>query len=45
VIRTRGGNVRPVVPRGPQDGQPQVLWLHGRYRSYSEYRTTVDYMR
>jgi BNR repeat-containing family member len=37
-------SVRPVVPRGPA-GPVKVLWLRGRYRSYTTYRTSVAYRR
>jgi hypothetical protein len=46
VIRTPGvNNVRPVVPRGPGDGPIRLLWLHGDYRSYTRYRTLVQFER
>ncbi|MBV9167372.1 MAG: BNR-4 repeat-containing protein [Solirubrobacterales bacterium] len=38
-------NVRPVVPRGWDRGPMHLLWLHGDYGSYSQYRTWVDYLR
>jgi hypothetical protein len=37
-------SVRPVVPRGP-DGPVKLLWLRGRYGSYTTYRTSVAYRR
>jgi len=33
-------NVRPVTPRG-ETGHYTVLWMHGRYRRYTEYVTTI----
>lgn len=44
VERGRTDAVRPVVPHGP-DGPVKLLWLHGRYRSYTTYRTSVAYLR
>jgi hypothetical protein len=38
-------NVRPVVPRGWDRGPMSLLWLHGDYGSYSQYRTSVNYLR
>jgi hypothetical protein len=38
-------NVRPVVPRGWDHGPMSLLWLHGDYGSYSDYHTSVDYLR
>ena len=35
-------NVRPVVPRG--GGPMQLLWLHGDYRTYTTYRTSIAFM-
>jgi hypothetical protein len=40
----RADSVRPVVPRGPA-GPVALLWLSGRYRSYTTYRTSVAYRR
>jgi hypothetical protein len=36
-------NIRPVVVRNPSPGGPTVLWLNinGRYRHYTDYRTSV----
>jgi hypothetical protein len=46
VVRTPGtDNVRPVVPRGSDGGPISLLWLHGRYGSYTDYRTSVGYLR
>jgi hypothetical protein len=47
VVVPAGGtdNVRPVVPRGHSRGAMSLLWLHGNYGSYSQYRTSVDYIR
>jgi hypothetical protein len=36
-------NVRPVVPRGWDDGPMSLLWLRGNYGSYSLYRTSIVY--
>jgi hypothetical protein len=45
VARGRGaGAVRPVVPHG-SGGPLKLLWLRGRYGSYSAYRTSVTYLR
>jgi len=38
-------NVRPVVPRGRSRGPMSLLWLRGRYGSYTQYHTSVDYLR
>jgi len=38
-------NVRPVVPRGWSHGPMGVLWLRGRYRSYTTYGTSIAYLR
>jgi BNR repeat-containing family member len=46
VVRTPGtANLRPVVPRGGGAGLVKVTWLHGHYGSYSNYRTSVAYLR
>ncbi len=46
VVRTPGvNNVRPVVPRGPDGGSIKLLWLHGDYRSYTTYMTSIDFLR
>jgi hypothetical protein len=46
VARTRGSdNVRPVVPRGAGRGPIDLLWLHGRYRGYRDYRTSLAFLR
>jgi hypothetical protein len=47
VVVPAGGtdNVRPVVPRGHDRGAMSLLWLRGDYGSYSQYRTSVDYIR
>jgi hypothetical protein len=46
VVRTPGENdVRPVVPRGPANGPIKLLWLHGDYRSYTTYRTSIEFER
>jgi hypothetical protein len=37
-------SVRPVVPHGPA-GPVKLLWLRGRYGSYTMYRTSVAYLR
>jgi hypothetical protein len=33
-------NVRPVTPRG-ETGRDSVVWMRGRYRSYTTYMTTI----
>lgn len=38
-------NVRPIVPRGWDRGPMSLLWLHGHYGTYTDYRTSVDYLR
>ncbi len=38
-------NVRPVVPRGWDHGPMSLLWLHGHYGSYTDYHTSIDYLR
>jgi hypothetical protein len=47
VVVPAGGtdNVRPVVPRGWDHGAMRLLWLRGNYGSYSEYRTSIAYLR
>jgi hypothetical protein len=47
VVVPAGGtdNVRPVVPRGYDQGPMSLLWLHGHYGDYTRYRTSVDYLR
>jgi len=37
---SRENNVRPVTPRGETDHYT-VLWMHGRYRRYTQYMTTI----
>jgi BNR repeat-containing family member len=45
VVRTRGAdNVRPIVPRGSDGGPMSVLWLHGHYRGYRRYRTSISFL-
>ncbi len=38
-------NVRPVVPRGWDHGPMSLLWLRGHYGDYTNYRTSIDYLR
>jgi BNR repeat-containing family member len=38
-------NVRPVVPRGWDHGPMSLLWLRGNYGSYTQYRTSIAYLR
>jgi hypothetical protein len=38
-------NVRPVVPRGWSSGPMGLLWLRGRYRSYTTYGTSIAFLR
>ena len=47
IVVPAGGSdkVRPVVPRGWDHGPMSLLWLHGAYGSYSQYRTSIDYLR
>ncbi len=45
VARTRGSdNVRPLVPRGSAAGPVDVLWLHGHYRGFTDYRTSIAFL-
>ncbi len=42
LARSRNADdVRPVVPRGRGGGPIGLLWLHGRYRGYRDYRTSI----
>jgi hypothetical protein len=34
-------NVRPVVPRNARSGGPSVVWMHGYYSDYLDYRTDI----
>jgi BNR repeat-containing family member len=45
VVRDGSDNVRPVVPRHPRGTHTGLLWLVGYYGSYTNYRTSVAYMR
>ncbi len=46
VVAANGAdNVRPVVPRGWRHGPMGLLWLRGRYRSYTTYGTSIAYLR
>src|SRR5262249_20642126 len=46
LVRTAGtDNVRPVVPRGANGGPIGLLWLHGRYRGYKDYRTSIAFVK
>jgi hypothetical protein len=46
VVRTPGADdVRPLVPRGSAGGAGSLLWLHGHYGSYTNYGTSVGYLR
>lgn len=38
-------NVRPFVPRGWDRGPMSLLWLRGQYGSYTQYRTSIEYLR
>jgi hypothetical protein len=38
---SRQSNVRPVVPRGFDRGGGHLLWMHGRYVHYTNYRTEI----
>jgi hypothetical protein len=45
VARDPGENdVRPVVTQGANGGPMSVLWLQGRYGSYTTYRTKIAYL-
>jgi BNR repeat-containing family member len=46
VVRGHGvDNLRPVVPRGTAGGAPSLLWLRGRYGTYTRYRTSIAFLR
>jgi hypothetical protein len=45
VVRNGTDNVRPVVPRGWNGGPMGLLWLRGRYGTYTSYRTSISYLR
>ncbi|MBD3367969.1 MAG: hypothetical protein GF405_07340 [Candidatus Eisenbacteria bacterium] len=34
-------NVRPVVPRNARPDGPRVIWMHGEYSDYLDYRTDL----
>jgi rhamnogalacturonyl hydrolase YesR len=34
-------NVRPIVPEGHAPGGPEVAWMHGDYRGYTDYSTDL----
>jgi hypothetical protein len=36
-------NVRPVIPRGHKQGSFDVMWMRGKYITYSNYHTSVMY--
>ncbi len=38
-------NVRPVVPRGSKPGSFDVIWMRGKYVTYSNFLTSVMYYR
>jgi hypothetical protein len=38
-------NVRPVVPRGYDHGPMSLLWLRGSYNTYTDYHTSIAYLR
>lgn len=38
---SRQPNVRPVVPRGYQGPGDHVLWMHGPYTHYTDYKTQI----
>lgn len=46
VARTPGADdVRPVLARGADAGTMSLMWLQGRYGSYTHYRTSVAFLR
>jgi BNR repeat-containing family member len=46
VVRTRGADdYRPLVPRGSGGGPMSLLWLQGRYGSYTNYRTAIAFLK
>ena len=38
-------NIRPGVPRGHIPGGIEVLWMHGGYIHYTDYRTSIRFRR
>ncbi len=38
-------NIRPVVPRRRIPGGIEVLWMHGGYIHYTDYRTSIRFIR
>ena len=46
VVRTPGAdNVRPVVARGSDGGPLSLLWLGGHYGTYTDYHTSIEFLR
>jgi hypothetical protein len=46
VVRTPGAdNVRPVVTRGSDGGPLSLLWLGGHYGTYTDYHTSIEFLR
>jgi hypothetical protein len=46
VVGDRGvSNLRPVVPRGPAGGPVRVLWMRGRYGTFTSYATSIAFTR
>jgi hypothetical protein len=43
--RGSADNIRPVVPRGSTGGPMSLVWLRGRYNTYTTYRTSIAYLR
>jgi hypothetical protein len=46
VARNPGADdLRPVVTRGSDGGPMSVLWLSGHYGSYTDYHTSIDFLK
>jgi hypothetical protein len=46
VVREPGADVlRPVVPRGSDGGPMGLLWLRGHYGDYTNYRTSIQFVK
>jgi rhamnogalacturonyl hydrolase YesR len=39
--RSGDSNVRPIVPEGHAAGGPELIWMHGDYRGYTDYFTDL----
>ncbi|MEA2161468.1 MAG: hypothetical protein QOD66_3848 [Solirubrobacteraceae bacterium] len=45
VVRDGVDDMRPVVPDGPGGDGIRLLWLQGRYGSFTSYRTSIAFLR